>query len=108
MVGEKMEFKNPYWRPKDKIELLERWVLIHSFLYYELDNPIVSDERYDKNSLQLMKMIAKYPKSFRKSRYYYAMKDFDGSTGFGLVQLLNAEDHQSITQNAWYLKNTFS
>ena len=30
-----MEFKNPYFLTVERINLLQRWILVHSYLYYE-------------------------------------------------------------------------
>lgn len=84
-----MEFKNPYWSKRTKIELLQKWIIVHSVLYYELNDSVVSDYMYDINCNQLVEYIKKYPKSFRKSNYHLIFKDFDGSTGFHLYKRLN-------------------
>lgn len=86
-----MEFKNPYWSKKTKIELLQKWIIVHSAIYYELNDSIVSDTMYDNNCNQLMEYIKRFPKSFRRSLYYPVFKDFDGSTGFHLFTRLQAE-----------------
>lgn len=102
-----MKFTNPYWKPRTKIELLQRWILTHSFLYYDLNYNVVSDEMFDNNCEQLREFIEKYPKSWKKSKYYYAMKEFDGSTGFGFVELLNEEHRTNITRDAWYIRRKY-
>jgi hypothetical protein len=98
-----MEFPSPYWNAKTKIELLQRWLLVHSFIYYELNNNVVSDEMYDMNSKQLAEMQNKYPDDFIKSKYYYAMKEFDGSTGFGFVEKLTADHYERVTRDAYMI-----
>jgi hypothetical protein len=52
-----MKFMNPYFSVKQRIETLERWILVHSYLYYELDKSIVDDRKFDKNALQLVELI---------------------------------------------------
>lgn len=98
---------NPYFKTVTKIELLQRFILTHSFLYYNLNYSIVSDERFDKNSQQLVKFQEKYPDDWKKSRYYYAMKDFDGSTGFGYVEKLKPEHREIIERDAWWLRKKY-
>jgi hypothetical protein len=102
-----MKFNNPYWKPVTKIELLQRWILTHSFLYYTLNYTIATDKRYDDNSEQLVELKEKYPKSWKNSRYYYAMKEFDGSTGFGFVEKLNDEHREAVTRDAFYLRRKY-
>lgn len=93
-------FKNPYWTNKSKIQMLERWILVHSLLYYEFNTSIISDEMYDKNSKQLAEMIKKYPNSFKQTKYYYCFKGFDGSTGFDLYDKLTQYDKDIVFMNA--------
>jgi hypothetical protein len=98
-----MIFNNPYWNAKTKISLLQRWILVHSFIYYELNKNIVSDYMYDMNSKQLVELQNKYPKAFMESRYFYAMNNFDGSSGFGFVDKLAADDYDAVTRDAYML-----
>jgi hypothetical protein len=102
-----MEFNNPYFTKLNKIELLQRWILIHSFLYYQLNYNVVSDERFDNNCRQLKELKGKYPKTYKRSKFYYSMHDFDGSTGYGYYELLR-EDHQAIiSRDAFYLRRKY-
>jgi hypothetical protein len=100
-----MEFPSPYWSKKTKIELLQRWILVHSHLYYDLNNSIVSDHMFDNNCNTLVSFQMAFPEEFKESRYYYAMKDFDGSTGFGYVQNLDPSHFEVITRDAKTLLN---
>lgn len=84
-----MVFKNPYWTNVTKIQLLQDWIIVHSILYYEHDTSIVDDRVYDMNEVQLAKMMKKYPMAAKQSRYAYAFKGFDGSTGFDIPSKLN-------------------
>lgn len=95
-----MKFLNPYWKVSTKIQLLQRWVLVHSYLYYSIDNSIIPDYMFDNNSRQLYKMQNKFKKSFKKSKYYYAMKEFDGSSGFGLFEKLTHKDQEIVMRDA--------
>lgn len=70
----------------EKMNLLERWILFHSYLYYEKNDSIVSDSVYDKNAHKLALSIQKLPKTFRQSRYYKFFIDYDGNTGMDLVE----------------------
>ena len=98
-----MKFRNPYWSPKTKLQLLERWILIHSIIYYRLNTSIVSDVMYDNNCNQLVKGIKKFPEAFKQTKYYYAFKGFTGETGFDLYSKLNTEDREKLEQQAEYL-----
>lgn len=83
-----MIFNNPYWGPKTRIELLARWIIIQSIIYYEFDRNVVDDKTFDANSLQLVHLVDEHGEDFKQSIYYDTMKDFDGSTGFDLFHRL--------------------
>lgn len=61
---------------QEKIELLERWILVQSFAYYELNENIAPDYKYDANALQLTMFAKDWPEKFRASRYYTYFHDF--------------------------------
>jgi hypothetical protein len=98
-----MKFSSPYWNNRTKIQLLQRWILVHSFIYYELNKNIVSDQMFDSNSKQLVELQEADTKAFKQSRYYYAMKSFDGSSGFGFTDKLNEYDFECVTRDAYRL-----
>ena len=102
-----MEFKSPYWSNKIRIELLQRWLLVHSFLYYSLDHPIIPDHMFDNNCVQLCELMKEDPAAFKKSRYYHAMKDFDGSTGFGFYEQLNKQLKYNVYNDAMMLRDKY-
>ena len=47
--------------PKDEIERLKKLINYHNNLYYNLDNPILSDTQYDELYKQLKDLEDKYP-----------------------------------------------
>lgn len=98
-----MVFKNPYWTTATKIQLLQGWIIVHSILYYEFDMNIVDDNVYDMNEVQLAKMMSEFPKEARKSRYAYAFRGFDGSTGFDIPKKLTVNDRNRFYEMAAYL-----
>lgn len=95
---------------KLKIESLQRWIIVHSMLYYKMDFNLVPDSMFDKNCEILVKAMDKYPKSFRKSFYYKTFIDFDGNTGFDLPDKLKKQDrehYQYLKHIAAHLKRTY-
>lgn len=91
-----------YWSNSAKISYLQRRIIIWSLMYYEYDESCVSDYEYDSVSRQLVELQNKASKEeFKKSTYYYAMHNFDGSTGFDIPSKLTKEDRQ-------YLENIVS
>lgn len=88
-----MIFK-PHWDVKTRIELLERWILVQSYAYYELNDNIASDFEYDDNAKQLIKLISENPEDHYNSRYYsYFSKYEPGCTsGFELLGKVKKKD----------------
>lgn len=98
-----MEF-SPYWDEGIQIDMLQRWVLVHSHLYYELNSSRVSDQAFDSNCVQLNNLKIQYPQAYKDSKYGYAMEDFDGSTGFGFVEKLDHKHKQTVMRDAHNLR----
>ena len=78
------EFPNP---PQGSVaELIKRrrlQILVHSCLYYELDNNIISDEMYDKWAIELEKLMKENPGVY-SDRFDMAFSNWDSSSGFDL------------------------
>ena len=87
-----------YWNDSLKISFLQRVILIHSYIYYELNNSIWNDSHYDEVAKQLTIMQNNYSKSWikKKTQYGYAFMDFDGTTGFDLWERLTKRDKRVI------------
>lgn len=95
-----MEFLNPYMSIALKIQELQTWVLVHSFLYYELNTNIVSDKMYDANAKQLWNMMQLNPEEALKSPYQKVFEDYMPDTGFDLYSRLNREQKKYIKKKA--------
>lgn len=98
-----MEFANPYWSQWIRIELLQRWILVHSILYYEMDTSVVSDKKFDANAKQLVQMQKDYKDDAKLSQYWYVFNDFDGSTGFDLYDRLTKKDKAYLKKIALHV-----
>ncbi|MFG3611475.1 DNA ligase LigA-related protein [Rummeliibacillus stabekisii] len=62
----------------------ERQLLVHSYLYYALDESIIADRDFDLWSKEMAEMMSKYPEEFKASEFYTGFVGFDGSSGFDL------------------------
>lgn len=63
----------------------EAQLLVHSYLYYELDKSLISDDTWTKWAFELYDLIRTYPEEFEKSRYAWIFEeDFDPSSGYYL------------------------
>lgn len=93
-----------YWSNTTKISYLQRRIIIYSIMYYELDESCVSDKEYDSISHQLVELQKCASKEeFENSTYYYAMHDFDGSTGFDIPSRLTKKDQEYLTHLAYII-----
>lgn len=97
-----------YWSNTTKISFLQRRIIVYSIMYYEYNESCVPDSYYDSLSHQLVELQkASTKEEFEKSTYYYAMHDFDGSTGFDIPSKLNKEDYEylfhlaSVVHDRW-------
>ena len=83
-----------YWTDKLKVDFLQRVILIHSYLYYEANNSIWSDKKYDEVAKQLTNIQKEHTKN--NTQYGYCFHDFDGTTGFDLWGRLKQKGRQMI------------
>lgn len=56
-------------------------MLIHSCIYYHMDDTIVSDHRWQKWADELEKLQIEHPECCNIGFFDYEFKDWDGSTG---------------------------
>lgn len=66
---------------KEKIRQRRRQMLVHSYIYYELDDNIVSDAQWAKWAKELEQLQKDYPKESAEVEEYEQFKDWDGSSG---------------------------
>ena len=86
-----------YWSITTKISYLQRRIIVYSIMYYEHDESCVSDAYYDSISHQLVALQKQATKEeWEASTYYYAMCDFDGSTGFDIPSRLTKKDRDYL------------
>ena len=86
-----------YWTDKLKTEFLQRVILIHSYLYYELDRSVWTDKHFDEVAKQLVNITNEHSEKWLKqTQYGYAFYDFDGTTGFDLWDRLKKKDKKQI------------
>ena len=66
------------------IDRRQRQILVHSYIYYELDENIIDDSTWSKWALELEELLRKYPEESAASVYAKDFENFDHSTGAGL------------------------
>lgn len=103
-----MHFNNPYFTIEAKLDLLSKWILVHSILYYELNNSIVSDSMFDNNCRQYRQMALEYPESFQNSKdvniFIHYIKGSQNST-YDLQAIIPKERYEELYQIAISLIN---
>ena len=78
---------------QEYIDFLQRYIIVHSYIYYELNDNVVSDKQYDAKSKELTRLKNEYPDLWKSSMYYQQFgDDYNGATGFTLYHDL--DDHQ--------------
>lgn len=101
----KIKFNNPYMHKGEKLSVLQRLIVLHSYIYYELDDCCISDREYDKLCKRYIEICNNTPGHIiSKTDYYDAMSDFDGTTGFDIWGRLT-ERQQRIIQSIAVSRN---
>ena len=65
----------------EKIQRRRYQMLVHSYIYYELDNNIISDSQWSQWATELAELQSKYPEIANQVIYAKDFEDWDGSTG---------------------------
>lgn len=78
------------WSLIDKVEFLQRKIIINSILYYYRDTNFISDNQFDEISAYLVNLQSQI--NIEDTMYGYIFYDFDGTTGFHLYDRLTEED----------------
>ena len=66
------------------IDQRRRQILVHSIIYYQMDESIVTDAQWSKWAMELVDLQAQYPDIAARCVYSEAFANFDGSSGFDL------------------------
>lgn len=82
---------------QEQIDWLQRYIIVHSYIYYELDDNVISDHEYDIRARTLVKYKNDYPELWKNSMYYKQFGDeYNGSTGFTLYHDLDERQQRII------------
>lgn len=82
---------------KDRINYLQRRIIVYSYIYYELNDNVISDKDYDALCRKLVKYKNDYPDLWKGSEYYKQFSDdYNGATGFNLFHELNDRQKKII------------
>lgn len=89
------------------IELIKRrrfQMLVHSYIYYELNQNIITDGQWSKWAKELESLQKDYPNESKEAPYYDDFKLFDGSSG----AFLPLHKYTWIAHRANYLVKKFT
>lgn len=79
------------------INFLQRYIIVHSYIYYEMNDNIVSDREYDLKARELVSLKNEYPELWRNSLYFKQFgDDYTGDTGFTLYHDLDERQKKII------------
>lgn len=87
---------------QEYIEWLQRYILVHSWIYYEGSDSLITDQQYDKKARELVELQSRF-QDITQTQYGYVFHDFDGTTGFDLYHRLNENDKKYIVQIACHV-----
>lgn len=99
-VGERwpVNFTNPYWSKKLRMDYLQRRIIVYSIQYYEMSDTCISDKYFDAVSHQLLWYMRHTDlEECERTTYWYCMSDFDASTGFHLYGRLDKYDKRYLS-----------
>jgi retron-type reverse transcriptase len=65
----------------EKIQQRRYQLLVHSYIYYELNSNIVPDSKWSKWAVELAELQYEYPDIAKQVVYAKDFEDWDGSTG---------------------------
>lgn len=97
-----------YWDMTTIISWLQRRIIVYSIMYYEMSESCISDKSYDELSHQLVELMNSNPQEvLEQTTYWYAMYDFDGSTGFDIPDRLTKSDREYLTTIASHVQKQY-
>ena len=71
----------------EKIQRRRYQMLVHSYIYYEMNENIISDSQWSKWAVELAELQCKYPSISKQVIYADDFEDWDGSSGAFLTYL---------------------
>ena len=69
---------------REKIARRRRQILVHSIIYYTMDDNLISDQTWAEWAKELCDLQEKFPEIADECVYADAFSDFDPSTGYNL------------------------
>ena len=83
----------------EKIQRRRYQMLVHSYIYYEMNENIISDSQWSQWAVELAELQAKYPDISKQVIYAEDFEGWDGSSG----AFLTYRDKPNIVVSAQFL-----
>lgn len=96
-------FEGEQLKIAEKIQQRRLQILVHSCIYYEMNQTIISDKKWDEWARELKKLQEDYPDVSRQVMWYADFKDWDASTG----AFLPLKDEWVVKKAKWLLNPDF-
>ena len=77
-------------------------MLVHSYIYYELNQNIISDAQWSKWAMELVELQKQYPEEAKQVEFAEMFADWDGSSGAFLTY---SDSIKSVANRLLYLKS---
>ena len=68
----------------NKMSKRRRQIMVHSCIYYNYGESLITDIQFDKWAYELVDLQNKYAEIAKYGDWSFEFKDFDGSTGYDL------------------------
>lgn len=89
------------WTLLEKLNVLQRRIIVYSIMYYMLNESCISDKEYDAISRMYMQLAEEAPQDvLEQTQYWNCFSDFDGNTGFDLYYRLSDHEQEYLTKIA--------
>ena len=95
------EFNGDFLKIAETIQQRRFQMLIHSCIYYELNQNLISDKKWDMWARELRDLQNTYPDISKRVQLYEEFKDWDASTG----AFLPIKEKWVVNRAKWLLAN---
>ena len=83
----------------DQLDLKQKLFITHTYIYYELDDNIISDYEYDRMALELEEAKASL-KEWRHTKYKDTFKGWTSATGISIINPKDKGNYEFFMRQA--------
>lgn len=89
---------------REELERRMRQFLVHSYIYYQLDDSILDDHQYDFLCKRMVFLMKKHPEIAKECKYYNICKEADASGSGFYIQSYPPEIMTTAFRRLWHNK----